>query len=683
MTQQIYTTPTPFSGTNISIPNSGKGYTSNMVIKGQTYQNLVNDNPYYTGANTSLFHWELSENDSKITIKRTQPGDINWQYVGVPININLLKNDTTYTVIFFASGKCEYVNAYINVMEGSAINSVGGGRVPRISGINKYKFTTDHNTKIQNQILYIGIDRSELPNVNDYMTLSNFLLLEGDWTNKEVPAQVTGIESVGDKENNKISILSHNKNLFFIDKDSIKQNGAELNITINKDEVYYQVGNSWNVGITYKTNRLKPNTSYTLLKQTTEKYNQNVFYMLEYYKNNNKIQTQNIPNGQGYSSTSFTTIAEDFDTCILYFKNNMRNEIEGIYKPVLYETSINNSDYVVPKEDKKEILIGLDGGLKSLPDGTCDTIEQRDDGVYLIQRIGKVVLNGSDNEDWTKVGNATNHTLVYHSFNAKRISVAPYCYPFLNSQLPYSNIKLDNIEKEGCYTAQDGNVCVSISNNKLESPDPDGFKKWLQHNNMIGYYMLEKPIEVKLNSSTLNLQVFKDLTYISSDNSIKPILEFKAPIIGYKTINPIQLKTTQDGTEVNVYPYSTPELITFGDNETLADKMNNIENTHKHNNATVTSDGFMSKESYSKLESLTNYTHPSTHAATMITQDSSHRFITDAERNNWNAKASTNVATSSTNGLMSNTDKQKIDRISNNFDIVYDANTETIRFRFR
>lgn len=146
--------------------------------------------------------------------------------------------------------------------------------------------------------------------------------------------------------------------------------------------------------------------------------------------------------------------------------------------------------------------------------------------------------------------------------------------------------------------------------------------------------MLEKPIEVKLNSSTLNLQVFKDLTYISSDNSIKPILEFKAPIIGYKTINPIQLKTTQDGTEVNVYPYSTPELITFGDNETLADKMNNIENTHKHNNATVTSDGFMSKESYSKLESLTNYTHPSTHAATMITQDSSHRFITDAERNN-------------------------------------------------
>ena len=54
-----------------------------------------------------------------------------------------------------------------------------------------------------------------------------------------------------------------------------------------------------------------------------------------------------------------------------------------------------------------------------------------------------------------------------------------------------------------------------------------------------------------------------------------------------------------------------------------------------------------------------------------------------AEKNAWNAKASTAVATSSTNGLLSKEDKQKIDRISNNFDIVYDSSTETINFRFR
>lgn len=35
-----------------------------------------------------------------------------------------------------------------------------------------------------------------------------------------------------------------------------------------------------------------------------------------------------------------------------------------------------------------------------------------------------------------------------------------------------------------------------------------------------------------------------------------------------------------------------------------------------------------------------NYTHPSTHAAAMITEDSSHRFTTDAEKSAWNSKLS-------------------------------------------
>lgn len=36
----------------------------------------------------------------------------------------------------------------------------------------------------------------------------------------------------------------------------------------------------------------------------------------------------------------------------------------------------------------------------------------------------------------------------------------------------------------------------------------------------------------------------------------------------------------------------------------------------------------------------TVYTHPSTHPASMITQDTSHRFVTDSEKNAWNNKAS-------------------------------------------
>ena len=39
-----------------------------------------------------------------------------------------------------------------------------------------------------------------------------------------------------------------------------------------------------------------------------------------------------------------------------------------------------------------------------------------------------------------------------------------------------------------------------------------------------------------------------------------------------------------------------------------------------------------------KLEGITGYTHPDSHPATMITQDATHRFVTDAEKTAWNAK---------------------------------------------
>lgn len=45
-------------------------------------------------------------------------------------------------------------------------------------------------------------------------------------------------------------------------------------------------------------------------------------------------------------------------------------------------------------------------------------------------------------------------------------------------------------------------------------------------------------------------------------------------------------------------------------------------------------------EEKTKLSGLSNYTHPSNHEASMITQDSTHRFVTDSEKSEWNNKLS-------------------------------------------
>lgn len=60
------------------------------------------------------------------------------------------------------------------------------------------------------------------------------------------------------------------------------------------------------------------------------------------------------------------------------------------------------------------------------------------------------------------------------------------------------------------------------------------------------------------------------------------------------------------------------------------------------------------------------YVHPSTHPATMITEDATHRFITDAERTTWNAKADKTLASASGNGLMSSAHFSKIEALDGN-----------------
>lgn len=69
-------------------------------------------------------------------------------------------------------------------------------------------------------------------------------------------------------------------------------------------------------------------------------------------------------------------------------------------------------------------------------------------------------------------------------------------------------------------------------------------------------------------------------------------------------------------------------------------------NNHTHTVATTSANGFMTAADKTKLNSIAenanNYSHPSTHDASMITQSSNYRFVTDAEKTTWNGKANAN-----------------------------------------
>jgi hypothetical protein len=84
--------------------------------------------------------------------------------------------------------------------------------------------------------------------------------------------------------------------------------------------------------------------------------------------------------------------------------------------------------------------------------------------------------------------------------------------------------------------------------------------------------------------------------------------------------------------------------------------------------ATEYSNGLMAfgdKIKMNTVEMYANfYAHPETHPGTIIAEDSTHRFVTDLEKKIWNEKASTELASTTTSGLMSASDKSKLGTIA-------------------
>ena len=95
--------------------------------------------------------------------------------------------------------------------------------------------------------------------------------------------------------------------------------------------------------------------------------------------------------------------------------------------------------------------------------------------------------------------------------------------------------------------------------------------------------------------------------------------------------------------------------------KSIYDTNNNgiVDNAEKVNNHTVEKD-----VPSNAVFTDTIYSHPATHAPSIIAQDSSNRFVSDAEKTNWNNKASNVLATTTSDGLMSSADKVKLNNIT-------------------
>ena len=433
-----------YEGTDVTCENTLTSRTSDVIVKGQTYQNLFDVNSVVRNDNAEIV-------GNYICMKAASNVTTLTQYKKPKI-----KDNTVYTYIMDVIENSLSDSSAFRILRPETYGVANVAFLPRefTNGRIINKFTTnsslapDWNGEHSN----FFISRNDITGSIKF----SFILLEGDWTNKEVPASIIGIESAGEKEN-KISILSHGKNLvnpnkLFLNNSSIiKENGA----FICPANVSWQAEKITGVDLSkplYFAYEIKSDEN--IIIDTT---NKSMLIRLDYVKTGGNVRETDIPIG--------TQITNEYTKLI--FKNislsniNIEQGINLVFrngvgkKMYIRNITISNSpiyDVIPYQQDKKEILLPFEGGLKSLPNGVCDTIEQRNDGVYLVQRVKKeTYVNGDENNN---------------------------------------NYLTDKVNT---------------------------------------YKPLETPTETKLNIYNLNLEVYENTTYITTDNAIQPTLSFKVP----------------------------------------------------------------------------------------------------------------------------------------------------------
>ncbi len=449
-------TPIKTDSTLTKLSDCEGGYVRNMQIKGRTLQNLA-------------------------TVKG---GNIDYQnnkWIKVPYSINL-KANTTYTIVF--NTKNNTLNSTIAIAFKNPDVYIGRVTDANVNGITKFTFASKNN----HDGMTIYTDTSTAGNVE----IDNIMVIEGE--PKEIPPYFEGIQSTGEAEGNKISILTKGKNLYNSEKYPLSQGWiSQTTGYVNNADI------EW-----LKTNDfipILPNTKYNLKIDIPS--GNNPGYAL-YNKNEEFIV--------GGKNGIFTTPS---NVSYLRFTINPSNKDNVM----LLHGNETNLDYEPCKVDKTEIL--LHSPHMGLPSGVADVVDY--DKNERIKNVDKVVLNGSEN--WQISSNAPIQTITVPFTLMLSNSV--------NAWNPFDNMLSDkfinkntwNVDEEGISISTGNQLNIRILKSKLETPDVAGFKKWLQANPTTIYYQLDNPVTEKLSIKD-TLQAFEN-GYIQLDNAITPTAQLE------------------------------------------------------------------------------------------------------------------------------------------------------------
>lgn len=345
-------------------------------------------------------------------------------------------------------------------------------------------------------------------------TNEEVMILEGDVVSKTIP-YFKGIKSTFEDES-KIEVLSTGKNLF-------DRKLSEYDYLGNYDKNEVIIGDNfieWNASSTYKGAAyyhfyVKPNTSYILsLERNIMQRNCTTIYDGFVTSNMNSISNMEA----NKNNISFVTLSNKIT--IRFSNGTILNETFKIYNVQLEEGGTVTT-YEPYKSNSTKIP--LLSPLRSLPNGACDEliIDRMKKKATLIQRVGKAMFDGSDNEIWGFMDSPSDTTsYLYQCYvrdakaNSNDASEHLLCKNIL---VRTANSNWNNKYESGIALNENKNIQLRCTK------DESSFRSWLSKNPTTVYYQLETPVVTEVDLEGFPY-IYKD-GHIFLNSEIAPVVE--------------------------------------------------------------------------------------------------------------------------------------------------------------
>ena len=523
-------------GTNVTITEGVDNGKVDVMCEGNTLVNM------FSGKISDLYGGNYrKEEDGYITLVKKTYGDC------IHLKTDMYKPSTTYTLI--VDVKENTLSSVANLIADSRtyVKSAQGNIGVGQTGIFKIKFTTidDFSTTTNNSRWGFYLSYAQLNEETRGNITLKFILLEGDWTNKEIPSYFEGMKSVGECENNKFEILSTNQNLYSENEFLSPLLPKEI---INNKEYYVLKGINTitdnNLLIDDTMFKFKENTRYTFTIKGMRLDYFHIFYVTYTDGTRSSIKYDNIEE----TEMTFTTLENKTIKNVFTDTGNIGAKSYILVNGICMKEGT-DSTFVPRKSNKKEI--SLNEPLRGLPNGVCDKFVKQGGKWYVERNCGEIILNGSEN--WMIRSESSNDGALayYHIVDSGLLGNSEYYISDLFNYYGkvrdlYAEVKSEGIAR---YISIN-HFYITILKTRLTSVDVNGLKQWLLENPITVVCQLATPTYEEI--TDVELITYLDTTHISNNSTIPCNMKIQNSgynaIIKPSTKYTVALDTNKSGT---------------------------------------------------------------------------------------------------------------------------------------